>query len=450
MMKQIITLSLLTLALLTGASCSNDDLVFDKSAAQRLNESKELYTQRLCASPNGWAMQYYPTLKDESPFGRGFLMLCRFNKNGIATVAMNNSATRNEYKEDTSPWEIITDDGPVISFNMYNEVLHTFSKPDNISSVEGDQSGRGYEGDYEFIIVDAPEDASYLMLKGKKRGTYNLLTPVEEGVNYSDYLTDVRDFQNKMFSKDAPSFNVVYFGDSIYKMEDANEGVPIIYPYTGDKVMSQNYNPFLITKRGTDYYLRFRDKYEVTENETVQDFHYNAEKDIFESVDNPAYYIDGDQPVRFFVQTVLAGSRPWELTRSSDMSDNFKQMVTNLYNEMKKVLKFTFTDIALTSTDGKIVFRVDYNNKKSKAEYEYTQQADASGVTFTYVSPTTDAAATLLEKLPSLQALIDIFKNKFAVTAASTKFNLSTIKLTFDADNWVVVKLPAEKTSDVN
>ena len=214
--------------------------------------------------------------------------------------------------------------------------------------------------------------------------------------------------------------------------------------------MSQNYNPFLITKRGTDYYLRFRDKYEVTENETVQDFHYNAEKDIFESVDNPAYYIDGDQPVRFFVQTVLAGSRPWELTRSSDMSDNFKQMVTNLYNEMKKVLKFTFTDIALTSTDGKIVFRVDYNNKKSKAEYEYTQQADASGVTFTYVSPTTDAAATLLEKLPSLQALIDIFKNKFAVTAASTKFNLSTIKLTFDADNWVVVKLPAEKTSDVN
>jgi hypothetical protein len=52
--------------------------------------------------------------------------------------------------------------------------------------------------------------------------------------------------------------------------------------------------------------------------------------------------------------------------------------------------------------------------------------------------------------VPTLQTILDLFKNKFAVTAATTKFNLSSVKLTFDADNWVVVKLPAEKTSDVN
>ena len=455
MMKQIISLSLLTLAVFAGSSCTDDDQIFDKSAAQRLNETKEVYTKRLCASPNGWAMQYYPTLQDESPFGRGFLMLCRFQDNGIATVAMNNSASNNAYKEDSSPWEIITDNGPVLSFNSYNDVMHTFSKPDNISSVSGDQSGRGYEGDYEFIVVDAPADASYLMLKGKKRGTYNLLTPLEDTVKYENYLKDVSDFQNRMFSKESPTFDVIYFGDSIYKMEDANEGVPIIYPYNGDKVMSQTYNPFLVTKRGTDYYLRFRDKHEISENETVQDFRYNTEKDIFESVDNPAYYIDGDQPVRFYVQTVIKGLRPWEFTRSTDMSDNFKQLVTDLYNEMRKNLKFTFTDVALTSVenntdDKKIVLRVDYNNKKSKADYEFTQQADASGITLTYVGPTTDAAATLLSKVPTLQTILDLFKNKFAVTAATTKFNLSSVKLTFDADNWVVVKLPAEKTSDVN
>jgi hypothetical protein len=137
------------------------------------------------------------------------------------------------------------------------------------------------------------------------------------------------------------------------------------------------------------------------------------------------------------------------------MSDNFKQLVTDLYNEMRKNLKFTFTDVALTSVenntdDKKIILRVDYNNKKSKADYEFTQQADASGITLTYVGPTTDAAATLLSKVPTLQTILDLFKNKFAVTAATTKFNLSSVKLTFDADNWVVVKLPAEKTSDVN
>lgn len=99
-----------------------------------------------------------------------------------------------------------------------------------------------------------------------------------------------------MFATDSPTFDVIYFGDNRYKLEDANDGIPNIYPYDGDAILDESFNPFLITKRGDDYYLRFRDEFKVNENETVQDFRYDKEKDIFVSVDNPEYYMDGDSP----------------------------------------------------------------------------------------------------------------------------------------------------------
>ncbi|MDY6230383.1 MAG: DUF4302 domain-containing protein, partial [Prevotella sp.] len=196
-MKKILYFSLLLGITLSFTSCKDDeDLLFNESAAERLNQIKSVYSQRLWASPNGWAMQYYPTYENEAPYGTGYLMLCDFNEDYSVRVAIstyNSFTQKNEYKEDVSAWEIITDNGPVLSFNSYNSVLHTFSDPEDIpSTTDETETGRGYEGDYEFVIVDAPEDASHMMLKGKKRGTYSLLTPMEEGVDYEEYLTDIR------------------------------------------------------------------------------------------------------------------------------------------------------------------------------------------------------------------------------------------------------------------
>ena len=214
---------------LTGCVKSEEDDLFDKSAAERLNEASQIYSQRLMASPNGWAMQLYPTTKDEYPYGSGYLLLMVFNKDYSVKVAMNNAFSYNEYAEDVSPWEVITDDGPVLSFNGYNNCLHEFSNPEDIfwtgdRDNTNDESGEGCGGDYEFIIVDAPEDASYMMLKGKKRGTYNLLTPVPAEItpdDFEDYLNDVNSFHAKMFPANYPSFDVIHFGNELYKMEGA-------------------------------------------------------------------------------------------------------------------------------------------------------------------------------------------------------------------------------------
>ena len=220
--------------------------MFDKTAAERLNEASSLYSQRLTASPNGWAVQLYPTTQNEAPYGTGYLLMFRFHANKSVDASMNNLLSNGKYLSATSSWDVITDNGPVLSFDTYNPVVHAFSDPEDVPQTGDrdntiDETGTGIGGDFEFIIVDAPEDASYMMLKGKKRGTYNLLTPVEEGVDFETYLSDVKSFQSKMFPSTQPSFDVLHIGGDRYKMIDYAGGVPNIYPYDGDAVMDHTF-----------------------------------------------------------------------------------------------------------------------------------------------------------------------------------------------------------------
>jgi hypothetical protein len=447
-MNKIFSISLLFGVLAAFSSCGNneEDAIFDQTAAERLNAASSLYSQRLGASANGWALQLYPTNDNKYPQGAGYLLLVDFDPDYSVKVAMNNEFSNDVYAEDRSAWQIITDDGPVLSFNTYNKCLHAFTNPEDIPFTgslddKQDETGTGVGGDYEFIIVDAPEDGSYLMLKGKKRGTYNLLTPLEDGVDYKSYLADVKTFQDNMFSTSSPSFDVLHFGDSIYKMEDASKGVPSIYPYNGDKVIDQTYNPFLVTKRSKDYYLRFRSAFSVTTDKKVQDFKYNTEKDVFESVENNVvdgtYYIDGDSPLRFFNEIIDGTTHRWQWDKSSDMSETFSQ----LYSKIADGFKSSTLSNMCFRNDGKNVFlRVSYKSGKSNADFNFTLTKEDDGVTFKYVGASDSKYEALLTAIPELKELIDKLSQKFTVTAGTTKFNLRTIKLTATSDTnfWFV------------
>lgn len=66
-MNKIFSLALLCSAALSFTACVNEeDDLFSKTAAERLNEASSLYSKRLTASPNGWAVQLYPTKQDEA------------------------------------------------------------------------------------------------------------------------------------------------------------------------------------------------------------------------------------------------------------------------------------------------------------------------------------------------------------------------------------------------
>ena len=444
---------------LAFSACSNEeDLLFDQSAAERLNAASDLYSARLTAQPNGWAMQLYPTTKNESPFGNGYLVLMDFNEDHSVKCSMNNILSNGAYMSDVSAWEVITDNGPVLTFNTYNDVLHTFTNPEDVGITGGygnDETGTGIGGDYEFIIVDAPEDASYMMLKGKKRGTYNLLTPVEEGVDYEAYLSDVKTFQKTMFPENAASYNFIHYADSVCIFEDAGDGIPAIYPVEGDAVTQSSFNPFLITKRGEDYYLRFRDA-KTFGNSTVQDYRYDPERDIFESIDDPAFYICGDNPFNFFVGAISGNT--FSLKRGAEMSEDVAANVESVFKTYRKVNAAygpTSYNILLNS-DGQLRLTVAYNPKSETSTtltYFFDYKVEGETVSFTYVAPGEEKNGISKNHYDRVKEVLDgVFNDTFKVEKGYTTFDLSYLRFTSttNKDKWFMLQMKPKENIDIN
>ena len=463
-MKKILSISLFLASALTFVGCSGEEEdLFNGSAAERLNDASAIYSARLTAQPNGWAMQYYPTYDNEAPNGKGYLLLTRFNKDFTVDVSGYDwpywsyektstevNATEewvahyyNEYREATSFWEVITDNGPVLSFNSYNENMHYFSDPDFRAT------GTGFGGDYEFIVVDAPDDASYMMLKGKKRGTYNLLTPIEEGIVYADYMADVKGFHNSKFPVNELVSNLVHFGDSVYRMDGSNDGLPNIYPYDADAITNENFNPFLITKRGDDYYLRFRDPFERDDMEGVlQELRFDPEADKFVGVDNADFQITGYNPALFIQEKVMSGSK-FQFNSKSVFSDKVKvyyDKLTSDFADLPKINKRSYSFMGFNFVyDSKsesylwnVLCRVPSSSNTSSASFIVNLTREDTNFKMEYGGPLDDAATSISERLPYIIEAVKALCQEFKVTPVISNFNLSQLRLTSvsDPDFW--------------
>ena len=458
MKKIFVPLAVMAVMALAFTGCAGEeDDIFDKTAAERLNESSAKYSARLEAQPNGWAMQYYPTYYDESPSGSGYLILMRFNKDYSVDVSMDNRFSNNFYAEATSGWEVIKDNGPVLTFNTYNSCMHAFSDPEDIPWTEDNEQSEGCGGDYEFIIVDAPEDASYMMLKGKKRNTYNLLTPIEEGVDYKEYLADVKAFHNSIFPEAELASNLMFFGDSLYRMDGSNDGLPNVYPYEADAVANEFFNPFLITKRGNDYYLRFRDKFEKSFMKgTLQELRYDSIQDVFVGTDDPDWRITGYPKGQFFEERLLSSGQ-WQLNANSNMSDKVKDQIATVTASFKKK-NVTFRGLRLlrvVNKEGKanLNWQVQYQERgkaQTWASYRYTMERTDDVVTFKFVEPENDAANNLLSLFDGTDDLLKrMLALQFTVSKVENNFVVRVLRLTStsDPDIWFEVTTPATNTN---
>lgn len=451
-MNKILSITLVLGGALFLGSCVNEEEdLFDKSAAERLNEASDLYTARLEAHEAGWAMQYYPTYSNEVPFGNGFLILTQFNKDGSCKIAANCPpiipmtdsdgkvtgyiSLTNGYVEDVSLWRVITDDGPVLTYDSYNKAFHYFADPNSNATGFGD-TGTGIGGDYEFVIVDAPEDGSYLMLKGKKNGTYNLLTPLEDGTDFKTYLEDVNNFQNLVFSTSAPNRNYFKLSKDAPKMyfDDAWTTIPTIYNLDADKVTEGTNLYFVINKRGGDYYLRFREPLYDNDNNEIQDFRYDPELDRFVCVNSDEAYIEGEKETgKFFYETAVSTSHRWQWKADTEKSESIAALYTAVSNGFKGI-KYTLNMMSLRALqNGKFVMRIEGKNaKKGNFSYDYLfniEQTDADGVKLQFTGADGDQATTSLTVIPAIQEFINFLSQEFNIEGGETAFNLNVVKM---------------------
>ena len=443
-MKKIFSTVILIAGALMFAGCAGEEKdLFEKSAAERLNETGKIYSSRLQSSEAGWVMEYYPTNTDETYKGRGYLIMADFDKDESVTLAMKNIMSDDEYMEERSLWEIIADNGPVLTFNTYNEVLHCFSNPEYY------ESGKGFEGDYEFVMIDVPEDGQFIMLKGKKRGTYVRLTRLPDGTDFQEYLNDVNAFTKKIFPENAVNEDVLTIGGEKFAINSGSTGILGKYPYDGDAITETTQHPFLITKRDGKYYLRFRSALETNEVEE-QEFVYDADADKFLGVENAENVVEGEDPATFVLSNLESGN--WSVLKTAEMSDKAKVYFDALdeeFSAMKDSRKraYTFSGMQLIrEKDGdnyrwNVGYKVPGSSRVTYAQYNYSMQRDGDNMTFTYVAPVDESATNIQNTLPSVKNVTNLFGRKFVVSAAQTRFNLRQIRLTAadDADLWVVM-----------
>ncbi|MBQ1706447.1 MAG: DUF4302 domain-containing protein, partial [Clostridia bacterium] len=146
----------------------------------------------LTGNENGWALDYYPNRKLE--YG-GIAYAIQF-KGTEATVYSQKSE-----KSETSLYKLTNDDGPILSFDSYNSLMHAYATP---SSSEYEAK----DGDFEFIIMDVQNDL--ITLKGKRSGVMMYMHRLSQPAN--EYIDAVKKIGEKMQSG---KYAFVINGDSI-------------------------------------------------------------------------------------------------------------------------------------------------------------------------------------------------------------------------------------------
>ncbi len=183
-MKKIINSILIGAAVLGLSSCSlhDDTELFGEPAAERLEESVAADKTLLESASNGWELHLW-TGKDYS--GGGYTYFMKFAND---KVTVSGDIAPADMKT-TSSYDVIADQGPVLTVNTYNEIFHYLAQP----SMDDDD---GEQQDYEFVIMRTTNDSIYL--RGKKWGNHMVMTRVPESTSWKDEITKMQQMDEDM------------------------------------------------------------------------------------------------------------------------------------------------------------------------------------------------------------------------------------------------------------
>lgn len=205
-MKKIFILPALAAALAFG-SCSDDVRIFDESAADRLEKSKNDNFEALTANGGKWALEYFSNTEEP-----GYLFVVEFRPDKSVTFTTDHKWIGGEEKSEVSMFDVITDNGVVLTFNTYNTLFHIFSDPADITGTEAptdngqdiDETGYGHEGDYEFMMME--NDGQSIRLRGKKHALNAYLRHLPADVDASAYLAAAKKLRSQFDGKRFPTY----------------------------------------------------------------------------------------------------------------------------------------------------------------------------------------------------------------------------------------------------
>ena len=255
MMKKLYKFSAIAAVLMSAslASCNHEEAdIFDQNAAHRTEEARKMYKEILLDKGGKWQMEYFTTEEEH-----GYVYLFTFRNDGTVTISGNNEYITKltnidsnvpSYGSETSMWTILSDNGPVLSFNSYNTIFHLFATPEDIPGTERDEQGYGHSGDYEFDLMKFSNDTLYL--EGKKNGAEIIMTRIAPEIDDETYLNEVVALAESFYNAKVPAVYVNLPGGYRHVVLDGATQLPKFYPETGDYITEYVGRNAIITHDG--------------------------------------------------------------------------------------------------------------------------------------------------------------------------------------------------------
>jgi len=410
------------------SACSRDEeSLFDKSAAERAQLAMDNANDVFVAPEHGWEMLYFA-----NPESRGYNLIVKFRENGqVIATTKNALTTRNKMVTDsTSTWEVVSDYGPLLTFNTFNEVLHAWADPQ--------EDGDGYLGDYEFLILLATPER--VVLKGKKHSAYMIMRPMSD-MDQEEYFDACADRLSKYFGNG--NIMTLQQGDSLYYLHNGSTGLFNIVRY-GDKAQTEDpiEYPICPTLDGFVMSFGFNDKH----NERL----YTLNEDNTFVGEDGSIISSGDLSQLFL--TYIDVNKGWKADPSvssgefADAATAFQDQLIALSRDSKAKINsiaITYSDTVFRYT-GSYILRIKYEYKAGRnktsltADFAIGISRNDGKVVITYDKPANATAATWYQQASELPKLVESIIGTFTLEAEDEINPTTALVLTNDKSNIVV------------
>lgn len=220
-MKKIYFILLAVLGLTLQSCLMEEKELFDKTPAERMEAYLDEYKTLLESAEEGWLLQYYP--EENQSYG-GYAYILKFTDKDVTAWFQLDDDIETPV---TSLYKMTPDDGPVVTFDTYNENIHFFATPDV-------QNYEAYHGDYEFKIVGQSEDGSVVKMLGKRtNNVYNLVKFSGDPVAYLEKINEIE------AAMTAPAY-VMSLGGSTYSCSISGNVFEFSYSVGGSAEGEEN------------------------------------------------------------------------------------------------------------------------------------------------------------------------------------------------------------------
>lgn len=215
------TLGMMALVAIATSCSFEQDEYFDETASLRVTHMNENIKKRLVEQgsegKHGWVIQYFVAGTDDYNF-EGFNLFGRFYDDNKVTLASNHRFLRdgnaNKYTEHTSVYQMLAEEGPILSFNTWNDIISVFADPVDPTAAPKSivNNGEGMFGDHN-LVFHSMDDAQILFHGERHRAEVRFI-PCDRP--WEDYMTAVTENKNHIATSKLTSYYVTDGVDTMY------------------------------------------------------------------------------------------------------------------------------------------------------------------------------------------------------------------------------------------